>query len=397
MMAALPTVRKLRFEHVGKAKPNSGVKGGKTGSNKQTVVVDNPIVETDELDEFEDDVVVYWKVRAADTNTGGTWSTQTDWNFLVYVIEAPNAFSLLTPADESVHATTEVTLTWEEATDNDPNDVVTYDIFINDMEEPFVTGLETTTYILLETMDDSTYNWTVRAVDSFGETTMANETWSFSIFMPEPPEDFALLTPENNTHLLWQDPYEYEFGWEESADPDPGEEVTYTLTFTATIDGEPQTISYAGLTEESYTVNVPDSLGLEEWEHPVEVEWYVEAVSGDDVVECEARWTVFLDQPTVVYERQFDGIPTEYSIAGTYPNPFNPVMTAVVGLPERGNLTVRVYNLMGRQVAELADGKHREGYHRLQFDASRLSSGVYFIHATVPGKFSQMRKVVLMK
>ena len=101
---------------------------------------------------------------------------------------------------------------------------------------------------------------------------------------------------------------------------------------------------------------------------------------------------------TSVQERKFSGVPEEWAIAATYPNPFNPVLTTVVGLPETSDLTVKVYDITGRKVAQLASGSHSPGYHTFIFTGKDSNaSGVYFVQAMVPGKLNQIRKVVLMK
>ncbi|MDP8207864.1 MAG: T9SS type A sorting domain-containing protein [Candidatus Electryonea clarkiae] len=90
-------------------------------------------------------------------------------------------------------------------------------------------------------------------------------------------------------------------------------------------------------------------------------------------------------------------LPDKYSISTVYPNPFNPVTTVVVGLPEKSHLNIRVFNLLGQQVAELADGRYSPGYKQFIFDASDYASGIYIIHAEVPGKMNEVRKIVLMR
>lgn len=90
-------------------------------------------------------------------------------------------------------------------------------------------------------------------------------------------------------------------------------------------------------------------------------------------------------------------LPTEYSIASAYPNPFNPSTVIRVGLPEAANMDVAVYNVLGKQVASLASGTYNAGYHNLVFDAHSMASGVYFIRASVPGKLNQVKKVVLVR
>ncbi len=89
--------------------------------------------------------------------------------------------------------------------------------------------------------------------------------------------------------------------------------------------------------------------------------------------------------------------PTTYSLAGAYPNPFNASTTLTVNLPEIAELTVVVYNTLGQEVVRIADGTMSAGKHDFSFNASTLSSGVYFVQVRVPGKLDELRKVVLMK
>ncbi len=92
-----------------------------------------------------------------------------------------------------------------------------------------------------------------------------------------------------------------------------------------------------------------------------------------------------------------NAVPTEFSISEVYPNPFNPTTSISIALPSAAEMTVNVFNVTGQQVAVLANGRFAEGYHSFTFDANSLSSGIYFIQATVPGKMNDMRKVMLVK
>ena len=66
-------------------------------------------------------------------------------------------------------------------------------------------------------------------------------------------------------------------------------------------------------------------------------------------------------------------------------------------MPESADLTVTVVNTLGQQVAELAHGDFTAGQHTFTFDGSSLASGIYFVHATVPGELNAVQKIVLMK
>ncbi|MCB2211359.1 carboxypeptidase regulatory-like domain-containing protein [bacterium] len=89
--------------------------------------------------------------------------------------------------------------------------------------------------------------------------------------------------------------------------------------------------------------------------------------------------------------------PATFEMQAAYPNPFNPTTSLSVNLPETADLSVIAYNVMGQQVASLAQGQHHAGEHSFVFDATELASGLYFIRATVPGQLDQTQKVMLVR
>ncbi len=72
------------------------------------------------------------------------------------------------------------------------------------------------------------------------------------------------------------------------------------------------------------------------------------------------------------------GIPDEFSLKQNYPNPFNPVTRIDFSLPEEGNVSLSVYDNSGKLVSKLLNGALGSGYHSVNFNASTLSSGIYF-------------------
>ncbi len=88
--------------------------------------------------------------------------------------------------------------------------------------------------------------------------------------------------------------------------------------------------------------------------------------------------------------------PEEYSLGQNYPNPFNPLTTISFGLLEDVHVNLSVYNINGQVVATLVDGVRDASIHEVSFDASQLSSGIYFYRIEA-GDFSAVRKMVLMK
>lgn len=95
-------------------------------------------------------------------------------------------------------------------------------------------------------------------------------------------------------------------------------------------------------------------------------------------------------------ESDLNGIPTEFVVHQNYPNPFNPVTTLRYGLPESANVTISVYDILGKRIATLTEGYKEAGYHKVDFDGSNMSSGIYF-YQVESGKFREIRKMILMK
>ncbi len=89
-------------------------------------------------------------------------------------------------------------------------------------------------------------------------------------------------------------------------------------------------------------------------------------------------------------------LPDKFSLGDNYPNPFNPTTTIEYALPKSTDVTLTVYNLLGREVATLVNSKQQAGRHQVQFDASSLASGVYFYRITTP-EFNKVRKMMLIK
>jgi hypothetical protein len=89
-------------------------------------------------------------------------------------------------------------------------------------------------------------------------------------------------------------------------------------------------------------------------------------------------------------------LPSEFRITEVYPNPFNPSTTISFDLPRAGHISLRVLDLLGREVAVLKDGFLETGTHAAIFDGSKLSSGIYFARLDA-GEFSRTRKLVLLK
>ncbi len=99
---------------------------------------------------------------------------------------------------------------------------------------------------------------------------------------------------------------------------------------------------------------------------------------------------------TAVEERGKNFIPITFDLKQNYPNPFNPSTTIRYELKKRERVTLKIYNLMGQEVATLVEDEKSAGPHEIVFDASGLASGIY-VYTVQAGQFTAARKMVLTK
>ncbi len=89
-------------------------------------------------------------------------------------------------------------------------------------------------------------------------------------------------------------------------------------------------------------------------------------------------------------------IPTEYTLSQNYPNPFNPSTTIRFAVPKVSNVSLTVYNILGQKVATLLNKELSAGTYSVRFDASKVSSGVYF-YTLKAGDYLLTKKMILLK
>jgi hypothetical protein len=89
-------------------------------------------------------------------------------------------------------------------------------------------------------------------------------------------------------------------------------------------------------------------------------------------------------------------VPLRYGLEQNYPNPFNPSTTIKFQIPSKGFVTLKIYDIIGREVTTLVNGFQEAGLHNVKFDASKLPSGVYLYRITT-GTYVETKKLVLIK
>jgi hypothetical protein len=90
-------------------------------------------------------------------------------------------------------------------------------------------------------------------------------------------------------------------------------------------------------------------------------------------------------------------LPKEFGLSQNYPNPFNPSTTISYALPKASDVSIDVFNILDKRVASLVNQRKTAGNHSTQFQASNLSSGVYFYTLRINGKVLKSQKMLLIK
>jgi choice-of-anchor B domain-containing protein len=148
---------------------------------------------------------------------------------------------------------------------------------------------------------------------------------------------------------------------------------------------------------------------------PVEVAWY-DTYPSNNGNNYDGCWGVFLlpsgkiiasDRQTGLYvltttipvsiNNTGSNVPSSFELKQNYPNPFNPNTSIEYNITKSSFVTLKVFDVLGRQVALLADDYKTAGNYKVTFDAAKLSSGIYYYSLTTDNGFSETKKMVLNK
>lgn len=126
---------------------------------------------------------------------------------------------------------------------------------------------------------------------------------------------------------------------------------------------------------------------------------YSLAVSGSNLfagTNARGVWKLSLDGLTAIHEPTTEKVPQTFYLFQNYPNPFNPSTVINYQIPKSGLITLKVYDVLGREVAILVNGEKPAGNYEVEFNGSRLSSGIYFYRIQA-GDYVSAKKMILMK
>jgi len=170
-------------------------------------------------------------------------------------------------------------------------------------------------------------------------------------------------------------------GWDEAYTP--VNDVKYYTIYRATESGAAGEV-LATTTDLSY-VDATGTMGTE----------YYYTVTATDFAGNESDRS---NEGSVItsVEGQKSGIPTDFALDQNYPNPFNPTTTVEYAMPKAGKITLTIYNAAGQAIATLYNGYQNAGYHKVSWDATNASAGIYFLEMR-SSNFNKMVKMTLLK
>jgi hypothetical protein len=116
----------------------------------------------------------------------------------------------------------------------------------------------------------------------------------------------------------------------------------------------------------------------------------------DSKYEFSLVMTQFIGKPIVGVKALYIGIPATYSLSQNYPNPFNPTTNIKYSITKESQVILKVFDILGREVECFVNQKQSAGSYEVNFNASKLSSGIY-IYRIIAGDFVQSMKMILIK
>ena len=223
------------------------------------------------------------------------------------------------------------------------------------------------------TIGQTTYYWRARSINAGGWSNFTS-AFNFRTGFPVAP---LLASPANfstdvpvNTRLAWR----------------PGSGATSYRAQLAT------SFDFTNIVRDTSGV-IDTSIALPPLTQSTVYFWRVNSTNALGT----SPWTdVWRFRTTITSVEQVGGIPTEFALKQNYPNPFNASTTISFSIPEQTHVSLRVYDLLGREVDVLIDAVVAPGEYRATFNGAKYSSGVY-LYRLIAGNYVQTRKMSMLK
>jgi|GEM_PF-5062050 len=141
-------------------------------------------------------------------------------------------------------------------------------------------------------------------------------------------------------------------------------------------------MSTSSVSDSMYSDNFRYNWWIEKWQEGTYILFPIKAIVEKNV--------------SGIGDNDLKNVPIQFKLYQNYPNPFNPSTTIRYSIPTTGFVTLKVFNVLGREVAELVKSEQRAGTYEVSFKAKHLPSGVYLYHLQ-SGNYTTEKKMILLK
>lgn len=322
-----------------------------------------------ELGGFDMARTYFWRVRAVDANSNSEWS---DISVFMTRGSSPSAPLIVSPADSASDQPRTITFTWRPSVG-----ATSYELRFSEKEDLSVsldsTGIKDTLLTIRSLSQDTRYYWQLRAVNAYGSSDWTRlHTFKTGVNLPVAP---VLITPEDEdiTDLSVR------FAWNGVTN---SESYQFQLAET-----------------DSFSVLLVDSslsaltIQVDDLAENTTYYWRVRSLNraGNSVWSDTLRFATKL-----ITDIEEEGIPTEFELSQNYPNPFNPSTVISYQLPVSSRVELKVFDMLGREVAFLVNERRPAGEHRVSFNAQGLASGIY-IYQLQAGSKTFTKRLTMIK
>jgi hypothetical protein len=305
-------------------------------------------------------------------------------------------------ADITVPEDTALTIVLE-AFDPDAGDVLTFSAS-SDTPAVEVELAGDTLKITPELNWNGTANVEVIVSDLAGDKDTTDFALILSPVQDEPLAfDLVAPIPDSTVTITAENQYSQSlvFSWDESIDPD-GDAVNYDIIFTGDLEQLPAKTVYGSDTYVSWTYYEITTAMSNAGTGIFTGTWTIAARDQADTTDAaNGPFSLNIDARAVLGVDGRGLIPEVYALHPNYPNPFNPSTRIRYDLPEATDMRLVVYDMLGREVVRLAEGRMEAGYHQLVWngrttDGREVPSGIYFARMMTAG-YTKSMKMVLLK
>jgi len=342
-----------------------------TTSFNNLLVNDSTLTDTSRIvTGLSNNIIYYWRAKAKNENGASGWSDV--WSFR-FVPLPPSAPSLFAPTNNTINLAPTVTMRWSITSATSYRLEVSEDSLFS---VPVVDDTTITTTQKTVTFNTGKkYYWRVRGKNSGGYGT-PSAVWNFST--QQLPAQIVLISPPNGS----------------TVEDDLGAGLFWHSGGTS---GERYWLEISN--DSLFTTSVIDSAVTDSMKFVTSLQsnhfywWRVKAKNNAGWGDFSEAWRFFIILASVPSTSQK---PYQFLLEQNFPNPFNPLTIFKFQLPISSHTTLKIYNILGEEVATLVNETLPARNYEREWDATNFSSGLYFYRLTA-GKFSETKKLLLLK